>query len=165
MSFWIDGQNKTVIVTYAEDKGTYGQIRFTTSRKDKKSGENKKSYFSFWNVVGSGYEGFDKLVKRLKTAPKFADSDKRMGVMIAIKTFSFDQEMYEDKDGEMQFAKQPHFSIWDWDFVEPKNSENNTGKSKKNNKGKMDTAPVVEDAPDEVEEDADDLFGADEDEE
>lgn len=163
MSFWVKGNETVAIVTHVEDKGDYAQLRFTTSRLDKKSNKKVKSYFSFWNVRGSAMEGIDKLAERVANAPTFADSDKKMGVMIVIKSFSFQQESYVDKNGETVFSKQPFFTIWDWDFFDPK------AKSGKGGKKNMDTAPEVEESEEsrddhavfEAEDDEEDLFGED----
>ena len=157
----IRNQKIVAIVTSAEDKGNYGQIRFTTSRLIKGTNEKKKSYFSFWNVAGSGYEGFDKLVERVENAPTFDNSDKKMGVMIVIKSFSMTQEQYE-KDGETLFSKTPFFTIWDWDFYN-KDSKNTKSASRKTSKSNMDEAPEVDeeafldDEP--AVDDEDDVFG------
>lgn len=141
MSQWINAgkfEGFKCIVTHAEDKGKYGEIRFTTSRKDKATGKYIKSYFSFWRMVGNGFHGFDKLMKRLEDAPTFADSKKKMGVMIVVKTFSIAQEQFPDKKtGEITFSKQPSFAIFDWDFVEPSKGES------------IDTPPIVVDEDEE----------------
>lgn len=160
----IRNQKIIAIVTGAEDKGTYGQIRFTTTRLLKNTNEKKKSFFSFWNVAGSGYEGFDKLIQRLEDAPTFDNSDKKMGVMIVIKSFSMTQEQYE-KDGEKLFSKTPFYTIWDWDFYNSKDSDDGEKKSKvKKSDKKMDTPPEVDEAEFEDEapaDDEDDVFGED----
>lgn len=135
MSFFIKGQKVLAIVTKVEDKGDYAQIRFTTSRKDKKTEKGVKSYFSFWNVRGTAMEGIDKLQQRLVDAPTFANSTNKMGVMIVIKSFSFQQEKYENREGVTVYSKQPFFTIWDWDFYTPE---------KKDGKSVMDEAPEVE---------------------
>ncbi|MFZ2992592.1 MAG: hypothetical protein WA061_02640 [Microgenomates group bacterium] len=152
MSVWVKGNKTVALVTAAEDKGNYGVIRFTTNRLDKKTDKRVKSFFSFWKVAGTAYEGFDKLVERVKNSPKFDNSDKKKAVMIVIKSFSFQQEQYTDKNtGEIVFSKQPQFTVWDWDFF---NAEDKGGKEG------MDTAPEVETSPfDEQKEiEADDPF-------
>jgi len=161
MSFFIKGQKVLGIVTKVEDKGEYAQIRFTTSRKDKKSGKAVKSYFSFWNLRGTAMEGLDKLQERLENAPTFNDSSNKMGVMIVIKSFSFQQEKYENREGETVYSKQPFFTIWDWDFYTPE---------KKDGKSTMDEAPQVEESEssrdenpfiddDDLTSEEDDIFG------
>lgn len=147
MTFWVKGKEnyKNVIVTFAEDKGNYGIIRFKEARKDKATGKNVYSFFNGWRVVGTAFEGFDKLVKKVENADTFEGSDKKMGVMITIKSYSFHQEPYT-KDGETKFLNTPQFVVWDWDFY----SKDSGGKQG------MDTPPVVE------EDEADSLFGADE---
>lgn len=151
----IYANSKTIaIVTHAEDKGKYGELRFTTSRKDKKGGGGYvKSYFSFWKVVGDGMNGFDKLVERLENSETFANSDKKKGVWIVIKNIGISQERYTDKNGDEQYSKQPQFVILDWDFY-----DNGGGGTKG-----MDTAPVVSSDVDDdsVFEDDDDVFGDD----
>ena len=140
-------------VTHAEDKGNFGQIRLFTTRVDKKNdGKKVRSYFSFWSFAGSGYEGFDKLVERVENAPTFEGSDKKMGVMVKIKSYSIGQEPYTDSDGNLVFLKQPRFTVWDWDFFAKGENSGSKDKTAK----VMDTPPVVEDNPfedDEVEED------------
>ena len=153
MSFWVKGNKTLAIVTHVEDKGDYAQIRFTTSRLDKKSGKKVKSYFSFWNMRGSALEGLDKLVSKLENAPTFNDSDKKMGVMIVIKSFSFQQESYTDKEGNLAYSKQPFFTIWDWDFY---SKDDGSG-----GKAGMDEAPEVEEVEEEADDDGDSLFGDD----
>jgi len=154
MTFWVKGVKQVVFVTYAEDKGNYGEIRFNESRLDKKTDKKVKSFFNGWRMVGTGFEGFDKLVERVKNAPTFDGSDKKKGVMITIKSYSFHQEPYI-KDGETKFLNAPQFVIWDWDFYS-KDGGGTEG---------MDTPPVLEndgDNPFGDDEDGDNPFGDDE---
>lgn len=157
MTFWVKGVKQNVFVTYAEDKGNYGIVRFNASRIDKKTDKKVKSFYNGWRMVGQGFEGFDKLVERVKNAPNFEGSDKKMGVMITIKSFSFSQEPYT-VDNEIKFPQAPQFVIWDWDFY---------SKDGEGGKQGMDTPPVVEE--DVVDwgsdEDEETPFGTDEDDE
>ena len=137
MSISVKKQNKIVIVTRAEDKGTWGQINFTTNRLEKKGSDKKiTSYWSFWKMFGTAYQGFDKLVERLENAPKFENSDKKKGVMIVIKDWDMSMESYQ-KDGETVYPKSPQFIIWGWDFYKKEGEGGTEG---------MDTAPEVQDA-------------------
>src|SRR5687767_10408048 len=104
MSFWIKDQNVRVIVTKAEDKGKYGELRFVSSRKDKASGKYIKSYFSFWSVAGTAYQTLPTLIRAIENSGTFDNSDKKKGVQIVIKSFSFQQEKYTDKEGNEVFS-------------------------------------------------------------
>ena len=139
------------IVTWAKNEGRYGTINFTTSQKDKNTGERKNSYWKFFRMVGNGFEGFDKLQSKLEKADKW-DNGKTKGVWIVIKSFSMNMEPYKKGD-ETIFPDKPNFVIWDWDFY---SSDDQGGK-----KG-MDTPPVLEDSEDD---DTFDFSGDDDDDE
>jgi hypothetical protein len=122
----IKNQAIKVFVTNAEDKGKFGEIRFNSSRNDKKTDKWIPSYYSFWAVRGDAYATFSQLQNLIENAETFEGSDRKKGVQVTLHSFSIQQEKYPDKNtGEMVYSKQPRFTIWDWSFsgVSPKQND------------------------------------------
>lgn len=84
-----------------EDKGNYARINFSTSRKDKETGEYQNSSW-FANVVGKAYE-FVKDIER--------------GEFVHMKG-RFSNERYQDDYGNWQNRKMPDIMIYDMDYYE-----------------------------------------------
>jgi hypothetical protein len=117
-----------------EDKGKYGQANLSTFNK-KKDGTFENSRLSFVRFVGSGFEGFDKIVKKY-------DPDAKKGVKVIIKSMEITCKQYVDDSGKKVYPKNVQFVVWDWEFDE--------GNKKDENEEDMDTAPEVEEKEVEV---------------
>jgi hypothetical protein len=113
-----DGQRVTI--WKIEDKETYALVQFSSSRKDKTSGEYKNSSWSFVRFVGDAYKKIGELQPKARIALKGA------GISI---------EPYVDKNGEKKYPKNPQIVVFNWDFVEA-NAET------------TDSAPVVKSSDD-----------------
>ena len=120
------GNKFQATVWQPEDKGKYGQAHLTTFNK-KKDGSYENSRFSFVRFVGSGFEGFDKVVKKFGTTEK--------GVKIIVKSMELSCKQYVDDSGKKVYPKNIQFVVWDWEFDE--------GIKRDKDADDMDTAPEV----------------------
>lgn len=114
---YIDGQKVTVWET--ENKGNWTQVRFSTSRKDKKTGEWKNSYWSFVRFIGEAHK-------------KAAELQQRDKIIIH---GGISREEYKNNDGKRAWPKSPRIVVFNFDWPELDNNgvENN------------DNPPVVDD--------------------
>lgn len=85
-----------------EDKGNYARINFSTSRKDKETGEYHNSSW-FANVVGKAYD--------------FVKNSVERGDFVHIKG-RLSNERYQDDYGNWQNRKTPDIMIYDMDYYE-----------------------------------------------
>ncbi|MBP9037618.1 MAG: hypothetical protein KBG38_07595 [Candidatus Cloacimonas sp.] len=86
-----------------EDKGSYARINFSTSRKDKQTGEYQNSSW-FANAVGNAYE--------------FVQNVER-GDFVHMKG-CISNERYEDAYGNLQNRKTPNIMIYEMYYFEDK---------------------------------------------
>ena len=119
-----DGQRVTV--WKVEDKGNYGLVQFSSSRKDKRIEDPKKQWvnssWSFVRFVGKAYD-------------KIGELDRNTRIELHGATLS--KEPYL-KDGETVYPTQPQFVVFD--FLIPTSAEGgNAG---------FDKPPVVDDDSD-----------------
>jgi single-stranded DNA-binding protein len=115
---WSIGENKyPQIATFwkiAEDHDTWAVVSLSTSNKDK----DKNWHNSNWNFVRFvGAEAY----KNLKTLNK---QDK-----IVIKSGRISQEQYTDKDGKLQFPKNPQITVFAWEKYVPAKKEDSVDPS------------------------------------
>jgi hypothetical protein len=92
-----------------EDKGNYAQVQFSTSRKDKKSGEYLNSSWSFVNFVGDAYKKIGELSE---------------GDRILIKSGNISKESYMNTNNEKTWPKYPKLAVFDWEPVKPREESN-----------------------------------------
>ncbi len=111
-----DGQYATL--WSVEDKGNYAVVRFSTSRKDKRDDTYKNSTWSFARFVGDAHKKVVGLPEKTK---------------IQIKGGTLDLEPYKDEDGNLQYPKMPHITVFNFEL-----SEGASG-------GNLDVPPSVED--------------------
>jgi hypothetical protein len=102
-----------------EDMGKYAQVQFSTSRKDKKSGEYLNSSWSYVNFVGDAYKKIGELSE---------------GDRILIKSGNISKEPYMNTNNEKSWPKYPKLAVFDW---EPAKAREEADRS--------DSPPVVED--------------------
>ena len=140
------GNKFQATVWQPEDKGKYGQAHLSTFNK-KKDGTYENSRLSFVRFVGSGFEGFDKILAKY-------DPDSRKGVKIVVRSMEVSCKQYTDDSGKKVYPKNVQFVVWDWDFDE--------GFKKDEDEEDMDTAPEV---VEKKEEKAEDPFEEEEDDE
>lgn len=84
-----------------QDKDGWAEVRMSTSRKDKKSGEYVNSYFSF---VRFTYHAYDK-IKKMSVGDKIANIQ-----------LSLSMEPYV-KNGEKIYPKSVKITVFDFDEV------------------------------------------------
>ena len=84
-----------------EDKDGYAEVKMSSSRKDRKSGEYINSYFSF---VKFTYHAYDK-IKKMSVGDKITDVQ-----------FSLSMEPYV-KNGEKIYPKSVKITVFDFDEV------------------------------------------------
>lgn len=118
----VDGQRVTV--WKVEDKGNYGVVNMSSSRKDKRQEDPKKQWtnssWGFARFVGKAHE-------------KLGELDR--GVRIELHGATIAIEPYE-KDGEKLYPKNPQVVVFDFSVLST--AEGGTTKG-------MDTPPAVED--------------------
>jgi hypothetical protein len=103
----------TVWVSKVEDKGTYGVLTASTSKKDK---AKEGWIYSNWyiRVVGKSYERINELLMMYNNGEKNSKDFLKKKFPITISSFTFSNEPYE-KDGE-KIYKNLQIVAWDWDF-------------------------------------------------
>ena len=112
-----------------EDKGTYGIVRLSTSRKDKRTGEYANSTWSFVRFVGNAYKNIDKLEREMQ-----------ISIVGGISREPYvDPEISTRKDGRV-WPKNESIVVFAWEIYEYEDNQGNTG---------IDTPPVVEEAEEE----------------
>jgi hypothetical protein len=92
-----------------KDKGNYAQVQFSTSRKDKQSGEYLNSSWSFVNFVGDAYKKISNLSE---------------GDRIVIKGGTISREPYMDATNTRVWPKYPKLTVFDWEPVKPREEVN-----------------------------------------
>ena len=128
MSFNIGSSSKypnQATIWEIDDKGTFANVKISTSRKDKRLPEGKQWVNTNWfsKFVGDAYSKIDQL------APK---------VRIEIVSGTIAQESYMDKDGNKAWPKSAQVTIFD--FLVLSKSEGGTSG--------FDKAPAVQDDSD-----------------
>ena len=108
-----------------EDKETYALVKFSTSRKDKKTDEYLNTSWSFVRFVGNAYN--DDLLHMPKQT------------RIVIKSGGISNEPYIDKEGNKAWSKQPKVVVFAWGYPEGEAA------SKGSSKRTLDAPPEVED--------------------
>jgi hypothetical protein len=91
-----------------EDKGNYSEVKFSTSRKDKKSGEYINSSWAFTRFVGDAHK---------------KASDLNRGDKIKLKGAGISREPYM-KDGEKLWPKNPSIVVFNFEFAGDKAAKN-----------------------------------------
>jgi len=126
-----DGQRVRVWGVF-EDKGKFAVVKLGSSRKDKKSEEYVASDW-LANFVGKAYEKLQDL-----------EIPDKGGVTIFLKGATFAKEKYTDKNGDVQYAKTPKFTVFN--FSE---SEDEPAESSKKSSAKKTSHPKFEQDDDE----------------
>jgi hypothetical protein len=103
MIYFQDGQRATV--WKVEDKGKFAEVKFSTARKDKESGEYKNSTWSYAHFVGEAY----------KKALNLKEKDR-----IELKGSGMNLEEYKDKEGNRCWPKNPRIVVFNFEMYTPK---------------------------------------------
>lgn len=104
---WIQ-ENQRVTVWKVEDKGKYSEVKFSSARKDKTSGEYKNSTWSFVRFVGEAH----------KKASTLKEKDR-----IELKGAGFSIEEYTDKEGNRAWPKNPSLVVFNFEKYVPEESQ------------------------------------------
>jgi len=104
---WIQ-ENQRVTVWKVEDKGKYSEVKFSSARKDKNSGDYKNSTWSFVRFVGEAH----------KKASTLKEKDR-----IELKGAGFSIEEYTDKEGNRAWPKNPSLVVFNFEKYVPEDSQ------------------------------------------
>ena len=86
-----------------EKKGKYALVRMSSTRKEKSTGEYKNSGWSFVRFVGRAFEKIDQLEEKMDIVLK--------GAVVSL-------EPYTDKNGDIQYPKNPQIAVFNWEVFE-----------------------------------------------
>ena len=102
------------------NKGKYGEVQFSSGRKDKRDGEEKwvNSPRSFVRFVYKAFEQLDELIAKVEDAGG-------KGVTIVLTNAHETNETYQ-KDGQPVYAKSPQITVFDFEFFD---AEDGAGKA------------------------------------
>ena len=103
-----------------EEKGKFSQVRMSSSRKDKDTGDYINSNWSFVRFVGKAHAKISELGLKSKDR-------------IVLKGATVSLEPYVDVDGVKKYPKQPRLTVFNWEYLEPTGEPSN-----------MDAPPVIE---------------------
>ena len=107
-------KTQRVRVWKVENKGKYGEVQFSSGRKDKRDDTYKNSSWSFVRFI---WKAFDKL-GALETAVANAGGK---GVTIVLTGAGMTKEPYE-KGGETVYPQNPQLQVFDFEFFENEGS-------------------------------------------
>lgn len=106
-----------VWVKKVENKGNYGVLTVTTSRKDKKTDSWVYSTFYVKLVGNKATEGIDDLTAKYIDGDKFENSGLlKKGFPINLKSVTLSNEPYK-KDDKMVYQNM-QLTCWEWDWVD-----------------------------------------------
>ena len=120
MTLRID-EKQRVTVWKIEDKGTWAQVQFSSSRKDKKTNEYVNSGWSFARFVGESYKKINLLERNTR---------------IVLKSAILAKEPYM-QDGEKKYPQNPTITVFNFEVFVPEEPSH------------MDEPPMIEDDPEE----------------
>lgn len=92
----------------AQDKGKYGEVKFSSGRKDKRDDSYKNSNWSFVRFVFKAFDKFQELQSAIQDA-------NGKGVSIVLTSATMTLESYE-KGGETLYPKSPQITVFDFEF-------------------------------------------------
>jgi hypothetical protein len=105
MLYYQDKQKVTV--WKLENKGNYTEVQMSTSRKDKTSGKFVNSSWSFVKFVGDAH-------KKANTLQR--------GDRIELNGAGESKEPYTDKEGKVQYPKNPQQVVFNFSKIEKNNA-------------------------------------------
>lgn len=122
-----------VLATKVENKGGYSLVFLRDSRHDKKTDKWIPSPYTNVHFAAGAHAKIDELINAINSADKFDDGNSK-GVYIQPGSCSLTNEVYE-KNGEKIYPKQ--LTVWDWEFVGAKTSDDNSQESVEASSGEL----------------------------
>jgi len=98
-------KEQRVTVWEVKDKGSYTEVRMSSSRKDKRDDSYKNSNWSFVRFVGKAHE---------KAKAENLERQDR----IVLKGAGVSLEDYIDADGNKQYPKNSQITVFNWERLE-----------------------------------------------